>query len=50
MLAARLAKRDEAIARVLTQEQGKPQDGFGSRLEMGGAQAWADLRPTCPCR
>lgn len=40
-LAARLGERAEAIAQVLTQEQGKPLNGLGSRFEMGGAQAWA---------
>jgi acyl-CoA reductase-like NAD-dependent aldehyde dehydrogenase len=40
-LAARLGERAEVIAQVLTQEQGKPLNGLGSRFEMGGAQAWA---------
>lgn len=40
-LAGRLNERAEAIAHVLTQEQGKPLNGLGSRFEMGGAQAWA---------
>lgn len=40
-LAGRLGERAEEIARVLTQEQGKPLNGLGSRFEMGGAQAWA---------
>ena len=40
-LAGRLNERAEAIAQVLTQEQGKPLNGLGSRFEMGGAQAWA---------
>lgn len=40
-LAGRLAERAEDIARLLTQEQGKPLNGLGSRFEMGGAQAWA---------
>ena len=40
-LAGRLNERAEDIAHVLTQEQGKPLNGLGSRFEMGGAQAWA---------
>ncbi len=33
------ANADE-LARLLTQEQGKPLNGLGSRFELGGAQAW----------
>ncbi|MEZ5652359.1 MAG: aldehyde dehydrogenase family protein [Burkholderiaceae bacterium] len=31
----------EEIAQLLTQEQGKPLNGQGSRFELGGAAAWA---------
>ena len=31
----------EELARLLTQEQGKPLNGAGSRFELGGAAAWA---------
>jgi acyl-CoA reductase-like NAD-dependent aldehyde dehydrogenase len=31
----------EALAQLLTQEQGKPLNGAGSRFELGGAAAWA---------
>ena len=30
----------EELARLLTQEQGKPLNGMGSRFELGGVQAW----------
>lgn len=30
----------EDLARLLTEEQGKPLNGLGSRFELGGAQAW----------
>jgi len=40
-LAGVLGEHAEALARLLTQEQGKPLSGLGSRFEMGGAQAWA---------
>lgn len=40
-LAAKLGEHAEDIARLITLEQGKPLGGFGSRFEMGGAQAWA---------
>ena len=33
-------KNGEDVARLLTQEQGKPLNGLGSRHEMGGAVAW----------
>ncbi|MFQ8430512.1 aldehyde dehydrogenase family protein [Amaricoccus sp. W119] len=31
----------EELAHLLTREQGKPLNGFGSRWELGGAAAWA---------
>lgn len=40
-LAGKLGEHAEEIARLLTQEQGKPLGGLGSRYEMGGAQVWA---------
>jgi acyl-CoA reductase-like NAD-dependent aldehyde dehydrogenase len=40
-LAKVLGENAEAIAQILTREQGKPLGGLGSRFEMGGAQAWA---------
>lgn len=39
--AAVLTDNAEEFARLLTQEQGKPLNGHGSRWEMGGAAAWA---------
>lgn len=36
-----LTENAEELARLLTQEQGKPLNGLGSRWEMGGAAAWA---------
>lgn len=40
-LAALLTDHSEELARLLTQEQGKPLNGLGSRWEIGGAAAWA---------
>ena len=40
-IADQLEARAEEFARLLTQEQGKPLNGLGSRWEMGGAAAWA---------
>ena len=40
-IAALLTDQAEDLARLLTQEQGKPLNGLGSRWEMGGAAAWA---------
>ena len=42
-VAAILTEHAEELARLLTQEQGKPLNGLGSRWEMGGAAAWALL-------
>lgn len=36
----KIAEHAEELARLLTLEQGKPLNGFGSRFELGGAQAW----------
>jgi acyl-CoA reductase-like NAD-dependent aldehyde dehydrogenase len=38
---AKLHEHAEALARILTLEQGKPLNGLGSRWELGGAAAWA---------
>ena len=38
---AKIAEHSEEIALLLTQEQGKPLNGNGSRFELGGAAAWA---------
>ena len=40
-VAAKIAEHSEEIALLLTQEQGKPLNGNGSRFELGGAAAWA---------
>jgi acyl-CoA reductase-like NAD-dependent aldehyde dehydrogenase len=38
-----LGAHAEELAQLLTQEQGKPLNGLGSRFELGGAQAWASF-------
>ncbi|KEP69954.1 aldehyde dehydrogenase [Thioclava dalianensis] len=40
-LADLLEAHAEELAQLVTQEQGKPLNGLGSRWELGGAQAWA---------
>jgi len=40
-IAAAIEENAEDLARLLTQEQGKPLNGLGSRFELGGASAWA---------
>lgn len=35
-----LEEHAEELAKLLTQEQGKPLNGLGSRFEMGGCQGW----------
>ncbi len=40
-IAEAIEKNAEELARLLTQEQGKPLNGLGSRFELGGAAAWA---------
>jgi len=37
----KITEYSEEIAVLITQEQGKPLNGLGSRWEMGGAAAWA---------
>ena len=36
----KIGEHAEELARLLTQEQGKPLNGLGSRFELGGVQAW----------
>jgi acyl-CoA reductase-like NAD-dependent aldehyde dehydrogenase len=36
----KIGEHAEELARLLTQEQGKPLNGMGSRFELGGVQAW----------
>ena len=38
---AKIGEHSEELSVLLTQEQGKPLNGLGSRWEMGGAGAWA---------
>ncbi|MFC7703699.1 aldehyde dehydrogenase family protein [Plastorhodobacter daqingensis] len=39
-IAEALVRDQEELARLITQEQGKPLDGLGSRFEMGGCVGW----------
>ncbi len=39
-IAKAIGDHAEELATLLTQEQGKPLNGLGSRFEIGGAQAW----------
>lgn len=39
-IAALIEENADALARLLTAEQGKPLNGVGSRFEIGGCQAW----------
>ncbi|MEM9341583.1 MAG: aldehyde dehydrogenase family protein [Pseudomonadota bacterium] len=39
-LAEKLGEHSEELAALITQEQGKPLNGVGSRFEMGGVAAW----------
>ncbi|MEM6323527.1 MAG: aldehyde dehydrogenase family protein [Pseudomonadota bacterium] len=39
-IAEKLGEHAEEIAALITQEQGKPLNGVGSRFEMGGVGAW----------
>ena len=38
-----LEQNAEELAKLLTQEQGKPLNGLGSRFEMGGCQGWTQF-------
>ena len=40
-MSAAITQHAEELAQILTQEQGKPLNGAGSRFELGGAAAWA---------
>lgn len=40
-IARKIGEHAEELAALVTQEQGKPLNGVGSRFEMGGVQAWA---------
>lgn len=40
-IAAKMEEHADELARLITQEQGKPLNGVGSRFEMGGVSAWA---------
>lgn len=40
-IAEKMGEHAEEIAQLITQEQGKPLNGVGSRFEMGGVQGWA---------
>ncbi len=43
---AKIAENSEELATLITQEQGKPLNGLGSRWELGGAGAWAGYTST----
>jgi acyl-CoA reductase-like NAD-dependent aldehyde dehydrogenase len=45
-IAEAITEHAEELARLLTQEQGKPLNGAGSRFELGGAAAWAGYTGT----
>ena len=40
-IADAITQHSDELAKLLTQEQGKPLNGAGSRFELGGAAAWA---------
>jgi acyl-CoA reductase-like NAD-dependent aldehyde dehydrogenase len=46
--ANKVGEHAEELARLLTQEQGKPLNGMGSRFELGGAQAWTHYTADIP--
>ena len=41
-IASKIEAHADELAKRLTQEQGKPLGGLGSRFEIGGAQAWTN--------
>ena len=41
-----IANHAEELAKLLTEEQGKPLEGAGSRFELGGAAGWAGYTST----
>ena len=44
----KIGEHAEELARLLTQEQGKPLNGLGSRFEIGGVQAWTHYTADIP--
>jgi acyl-CoA reductase-like NAD-dependent aldehyde dehydrogenase len=44
----KIGEHAEELARLLTQEQGKPLNGMGSRFELGGVQAWTHYTADIP--
>ena len=44
----KIGEHAEELARLLTQEQGKPLNGMGSRFELGGVQAWGHYTADIP--
>ncbi|WP_299918707.1 aldehyde dehydrogenase family protein [uncultured Roseobacter sp.] len=42
VVAAKLEDHADELAKLITQEQGKPLNGVGSRFEMGGVGAWTE--------
>ena len=45
----KICEHAEELARLLTEEQGKPLNGMGSRFELGGVQPGRTTPPTSPC-
>ena len=45
-ISSAIASHSEELAKLLTQEQGKPLEGAGSRFELGGAAGWAGYTST----
>jgi acyl-CoA reductase-like NAD-dependent aldehyde dehydrogenase len=48
--ANKVGEHAEELARLLTEEQGKPLNGMGSRFELGGVQAWGHYTADIRCR
>ena len=46
--ANKVGEHAEELARLLTEEQGKPLNGMGSRFELGGVQAWGHYTADIP--
>jgi len=47
-VAKKIKEHAEELARLLTQEQGKPLNGMGSRFELGSLQAWTHYTADLP--
>ena len=47
-VANKIGDHAEELARLLTEEQGKPLNGMGSRFELGGVQAWTHYTADLP--